>query len=92
MPEFQSGKNANGGGKAELLRQHQEIHRGMDGFELYLGECKRGERELELRVLREKMDAWGEVLCTHLDQEVKTLGAENMRRYWTKEEMGRMPM
>jgi len=45
-----------------------------------------------LRVLREKMDSWGEVLWKHLDQEVETLGAENMRKYWTLEEMRKMPM
>jgi hemerythrin-like domain-containing protein len=87
MPEFKNGENA-----AELLRQHREIHQGMDGFEDYLKRCKRGEVELELGVLKGKMDNWGEVLWRHLDEEVRTLGAENMRRYWTVEEMGRMPM
>lgn len=87
MPEFKSGKNA-----AELLRQHKEIHKGMDIMQEYLEKCKNGEVELSLRTLGEKMDTFGEVLWTHLDQEVKTLGAENMRRYWSKEEMGRMPM
>lgn len=87
MPEFKNGKNA-----AELLRQHKEIHKGMDGFEEYLQKCRRGEADFELSVLKQKMDSWGEVLWTHLDQEVKTLGAENMRRYWTLEEMRSMPM
>lgn len=87
MPEFRAGKNA-----AELLRQHKEIHNGMDGFQEYLEKCRSGETELELKVLLTQMDSWGEVLWTHLDQEVKTLGAENMRRYWSKEEMRRMPM
>jgi len=64
----------------------------MDEFEKYLEEVRSGERELELSVLKTKMDSWGTVLWTHLDQEVKTLGAENMRRYWTLEEMRRMPM
>ncbi|KAH7321771.1 hypothetical protein BKA65DRAFT_408650 [Rhexocercosporidium sp. MPI-PUGE-AT-0058] len=87
MPEFKNGKNA-----AELLRQHKEIHKGMDEFEAYLERCRSGETELQLGVLKGKMDSWGEVLWTHLEQEVKTLGAENMRRYWTVEEMRRMPM
>ncbi|KAK6584392.1 hypothetical protein PZA11_002616 [Diplocarpon coronariae] len=87
MPEFKQGKNA-----AELLRQHEEIHRGMDAFEEYLKRCRSGETELQLSLLKEKMDSWGTVLWAHLDQEVKTLGAENMRRYWTVEEMKRMPM
>jgi len=38
------------------------------------------------------MESWGEVLWTHLDQEVETLGANNMRKYWTKEEIARIPM
>ena len=87
MPEFKAGRNA-----AELLRQHKEIHKGMDVFEEYLNKCISGETDLDLSVLKTKMDSWGEVLWKHLDQEVKTLGAENMRRYWTVEEMRRMPM
>jgi hemerythrin-like domain-containing protein len=89
MPEFKAGK---GNGAAELLRQHREIHKGMDVLEEYLKGCKSGEYELELSVLKGKLESWGAVLWTHLDQEVKTLGAENMRKYWTLEEMRRMPM
>lgn len=87
MPEFRAGKNA-----AELLRQHQEIHRGMDEFEAYLRACRSGETELAMSRLRELMDSWGTVLWTHLDQEVKTLGAENMRRYWTLDEVRQIPV
>ncbi|CZR59162.1 uncharacterized protein PAC_09054 [Phialocephala subalpina] len=87
MPEFKNGRNA-----AELLRQHKEIHAGMEVLESYLEKCRNGETELELRVLKTKMDSWGEVLWKHLEQEVRTLGAENMRRYWSLEEMRRMPM
>ncbi|TAQ85048.1 hypothetical protein B7494_g6622 [Chlorociboria aeruginascens] len=86
MPEFKSGKNA-----AELLRQHQEIHKGMDLFEEYLEACRSGELDFEFKVLKVKM-LWGDVLWKHLEQEVKTLGAENMRKYWSLEEMRRMPM
>ncbi|EXF82335.1 hypothetical protein CFIO01_01794 [Colletotrichum fioriniae PJ7] len=91
MPEFRTGGRGGGGG-AELLRQHKQIHDGMDKFEAYLRACRDRETELELGVLKEKMDSWGEVLWTHLDQEVETLGAENMRKYWTMEEVRRMPM
>ncbi|KAL4811058.1 hypothetical protein BDV18DRAFT_155668 [Aspergillus unguis] len=89
MPEFKAGK---GKGAAELLRQHREIHKGLEGFREYLEQCARGEEDLRLSVLLEKMEGWREVLWGHLDQEVRTLGAENMRLYWTKEEMGRIPM
>ncbi|KAK8041808.1 hypothetical protein PG993_006331 [Apiospora rasikravindrae] len=70
MPEFKMGK---GNGAAELLRQHKEIHKGMELLEDYLMKCRSGEADLEMR-------------------EVKTLGAENMRKYWTPEEMKRLPM
>ena len=89
MPEFQGGR---GGNAAELLRQHREIHKGMDGLEEYLNKCRSGESEFDLRVLKTQMDSWGEILWKHLDQEVKTLGAENMRKYWTLDEMRQMPM
>ncbi len=105
MPEFRSGVKGNGkgkgkgegegegeGGAAELLRQHKEIHRGLDTLQEYLRQCKGGQTELDMAVLRTKMEAWGSVLWTHLDQEVETLGAENMRKYWTVEEIRRIPM
>ncbi|KAI1075486.1 hypothetical protein F5B20DRAFT_585278 [Whalleya microplaca] len=95
MPEFRVGKgsgSAGNGGGAELLRQHREIHRGMEGMQEYLRRCRAGEVELELPVLKEKMESWGAVLWRHLDQEVQTLGAENMRKYWTIEEIRRIPM
>jgi hypothetical protein len=38
------------------------------------------------------MEGWGKVLWEHLDDEVKGLGAERMRRFWTKEEIQSMPM
>ncbi|KAL6231292.1 hypothetical protein BDW75DRAFT_220584 [Aspergillus navahoensis] len=88
MPEFRTGKGRNA---AELLRQHRQIHAGLDGFGEYLEKCQSGEEDLQLDVLKAKMEGWREVLWTHLDQEVKTLGAENMRRYWAKEEIGSIP-
>jgi len=104
MPEFRSSlppshfrKGNSKGGKSkgeqcELIRQHQLIHEGMEEFVEYLERCKRKECELELGVLKEKMDSWGEVLMKHLDQEVRDLGAEKMRRYWTVEEMRGFPI
>ncbi|KAF4635909.1 hypothetical protein G7Y89_g2180 [Cudoniella acicularis] len=51
MPEFRN--------TAELLQQHKDIHKGMDLFEAYLESVRSGERELELSVMKEKMDCWG---------------------------------
>ena len=75
-----------------LLTQHEEITRGLDYFESYLGKCSTGETDLNLDDLKTLMDGFGEVLWVHLDEEVKELGAENMRKYWTIAEMKEMPM
>ncbi|KAI3320415.1 hypothetical protein HD806DRAFT_506295 [Xylariaceae sp. AK1471] len=101
MPEFRTGKERNlpdtkdDKGKkkaAELLQQHVEIHKGMEGLEDYLRKCLSGEADLEMGVLKAQLDTWGTVLWTHLDQEVRTLGAENMRRYWSLDEMRKLQM
>jgi len=97
MPQFagHSHSSKRGGGKKgenALLKQHEEIHKGMDVFEEYLKKCKSGETELELAVLKEKMDTWGEVLFQHLDDEVRELEADVMRRYWTLAEIKAIPI
>lgn len=84
MPQFQK--------KEHLLEQHREIHKGLDLFQEYLEGCRNGERELRLDELKDIMDGFGKVLWSHLDDEVRTLGAENMRKYWTLQEMNGMMM
>ncbi|CAN9198315.1 unnamed protein product [Alternaria alternata] len=76
----------------ELLTQHKQIHKGLDKLEKYLEDCESGERELRLGELKEILDSFGDVLWQHLDDEVKQLEAENMRKYWSLEEMRRIPM
>lgn len=85
MPEF----NPRTG---PLVTQHKEIHEGLDRFEAYLRDCVAGRTEFQMSGLRERMDPWGKVLWAHLDDEVKALGAENMRKYWSKDEIQRMRM
>lgn len=76
----------------ELLEHHKRIHEGLEKLEEYLAQCRSGEKELRLAEMKEKMDVFGAVLWEHLDAEVHELRAENMRKYWTLEEMRRMPM
>jgi hemerythrin-like domain-containing protein len=76
----------------ELLTQHKQIHKGLDKLEKYLEECSSGERELRMGEMKEILDTFGTVLWQHLDDEVKQLAAENMRKYWSLEEMRRIPM
>lgn len=75
-----------------LVTQHKEIHAGLEKLEKYLADCRTGERELRLDELKVVMDGFGKVLWQHLDEEVEQLGAENMRKFWSLEEMRRMPM
>lgn len=70
-----------------LIAQHKKIHIGLDKFTAYLKKCRDGDGELVLKELKEIMDQFGEVLWQHLDDEVRELGAENMRKYWTLGEM-----
>ena len=76
----------------ELLTQHKQIHCGLETFQAYLEDCTRGDRELRLGELKGLMDTFGDVLWAHLADEVRQLGAENMRQYWSLEEMRGMPM
>lgn len=76
----------------ELLTHHKLIHEGLERLERWLEECKSGEREVRLGEMGELLEGFGDTLWTHLDAEVGELRAENMRRYWSREEMGRLPM
>jgi hypothetical protein len=76
----------------ELLTQHKQIHNGIEKLEEYMEKCRSGEKDLRMEELKEIMDSFGDVLWSHLDDEVKQLSGENMRKYWTLEEMRRMPM
>lgn len=84
MPEFRP--------RVALLKQHKQIHAGLEKFEAYLNDCRRGEVDLQRMEIKRLMDEFGEVLFAHLDDEVHTLRAENMRKYWTVDEMRRLPM
>ncbi|KAJ5895678.1 hypothetical protein N7495_007369 [Penicillium taxi] len=84
MPEFRK--------ELELLSQHKLIHAGLERLGGYLEKCKTGEEDMRREEIKRLMDTFGEVLWTHLDQEVNTLRAEHMRKFWSLEEMRRLPM
>ena len=75
-----------------LLSQHREIHKGLDKFQTYIDECKTSKRDLRLEELKLIMDSFGPVLWQHLEEEVEQLKPENMRKYWSVEEVRRLPM
>ncbi|KAJ5300340.1 uncharacterized protein N7443_005342 [Penicillium atrosanguineum] len=84
MPEFRK--------ELELLTQHKQIHAGLEKLEAYLEKCRSGEEDMRREEIKRLMDGFGKVLWQHLDQEVETLKADNMRQHWSVEEMRRLPM
>jgi 3-methyladenine DNA glycosylase Tag len=76
----------------QLLTQHKQIHKGLDKLEAYVDECKAGTKDLRMDELKVIMDSFGEVLWAHLSDEVEQLSAENMRKFWTIDEIRRLPM
>jgi hemerythrin-like domain-containing protein len=76
----------------QMRSQHKEIHAGLLKLQKYLEEVRNGERELILKELKVVMDGFSKVLWQHLNDEVEQLGAENMRTFWTLDEMRKMPM
>lgn len=74
-----------------LVKQHEEIHNGMDKLEKYVKECLSGVRDLRMEEVKNIMDEFGGVLWDHLDREVYELGAERMRKFWSLGEMREMP-
>lgn len=84
MPAFQK--------ELELLTQHKQIHNGLDNFEAYIDDCKAGKRDMRMEELKEIMDSFGTVLWAHLQDEVSQLSVDNMRKYWSLEEVKRLPM
>ena len=75
-----------------LINQHKQIHKGLEDMETYLDKCRSGEIELQLKELKTVMDGFGKVLWDHLDDEVRELGAENMRKFWTRDEMKKLQL
>lgn len=74
------------------LEQHKGIHAGLDKLEVYMKDVKKGKIDLEREKVRGILDTFGTVLWSHLEDEVKALGAQNMSKYWKKEEIARLPM
>lgn len=75
------------GKKGLMPKQHKQIHTGLTNLQVYLTKVSKGEVDFQTDDLKGVMEPWAEVLWAHLDAEVESLKAENMRKYWTKEEM-----
>eukprot|EP01087_Luapelamoeba_hula_P011534 TRINITY_DN3142_c0_g9_i1.p1 TRINITY_DN3142_c0_g9~~TRINITY_DN3142_c0_g9_i1.p1 ORF type:complete len:186 (-),score=31.82 TRINITY_DN3142_c0_g9_i1:97-654(-) len=80
-------------GDVTLLAQHKTIHQGLEELSAYLRQLSPSNSSHSNSVLVSKdqlkaiMDRFGETLWNHMDAEVEALSAEEMHRYWTREEM-----
>ncbi|KAF3907553.1 hypothetical protein AA313_de0202844 [Arthrobotrys entomopaga] len=88
MPAFQKHNKEHG----EMIKHHRQIHKGLDKFEEYVDSVRDGEKDFVASEMLEIMESFEKVLWEHLDQEVQQLGAENMRKYWTIDELKMLPM
>ncbi|KAI0769706.1 hypothetical protein BD413DRAFT_627612 [Trametes elegans] len=74
------------------LKSHEAIHHGLDDLTALLRKWLDEPSKYDPREMRACLDSWREVLFNHLDQEVSDLSGENMKKYWTLEEVERIPM
>ena len=73
-------------------KQHRQIHAGLDILHAYVKTWLAEEkREVDWEEIRGLMDSFGPILWKHMDEEVETLGAANMRLYWDLGEMRELP-
>jgi hypothetical protein len=75
-----------------LVAQHKVIHSGLEKLESHAQSCLQGRTDLCWHEVKDILDSFGTTLWDHLDEEVRQLGAEETRKYWTAQEMTRMPM
>lgn len=76
----------------ELLAQHNQIHEGIERLEAFTGEVKESRRDFRFMDLQLLLDSFGKVLWSHLDDEVDQLRPENMKKFWTLDEVKLLPL
>ncbi|TBU45900.1 hypothetical protein BD309DRAFT_955141 [Dichomitus squalens] len=69
------------------LKSHQAIHHGVEALQKLVRKWQDEPSTYDPKAMRDCLDSWREVLFNHLDQEVKDLSGENMKKYWTLEEL-----
>ncbi|KAI0745139.1 hypothetical protein C8Q76DRAFT_607411 [Earliella scabrosa] len=72
------------------LKSHEAIHHGVDELTKNVRKWFDEPSTYKPEEMRACLDSWREALFSHLDQEVKDLSAESMKKYWTLEEVDRI--
>ncbi|GAA6060978.1 hypothetical protein JCM10212_006560 [Sporobolomyces blumeae] len=82
MPQF----------RIEHQEEHDAIHDGMSKLESLISRVTSDPSTYSPKEFQENLASWGPLLFYHLDAEVKTLKSDVLRRYYTLEEVKRLPM
>ncbi|KAF5370877.1 hypothetical protein D9758_002041 [Tetrapyrgos nigripes] len=74
------------------LASHKGIHDGLESLASLVSKYKLDPTTYSPTEMRACLDSFREVLFTHLDQEVADLHGENLKKYFTLEEIESIPM
>ncbi|KAJ7647283.1 hemerythrin HHE cation binding domain-containing protein [Roridomyces roridus] len=74
------------------IASHKGIHDGLDALEVLVKKYTEEPSTYSPTEMRECLDGFRGVLFKHLDEEVADLQGENMKKYWTLEELEAIPM
>ncbi|KAF9268946.1 hypothetical protein L218DRAFT_892602 [Marasmius fiardii PR-910] len=77
---------------SEHLKSHKGIHEGMDRLQELVKKYKKDPSTYSPEEMRACLDSFRDVLFNHLDQEVADLKGENLKKYWSLEELEEMNM
>jgi hypothetical protein len=64
----------------EHLKEHEEIHKGLDEYVAYIRQCRKDRKEWDGDKMKGIMDGFRGVLFKHLDHEVESLSGDEMKK------------
>ncbi|KAL5485498.1 hypothetical protein ACEPAI_8140 [Sanghuangporus weigelae] len=73
-------------------KSHEGIHDGLVRLSTLIREFREEPSTYSPQRMRECFDSFKDVLMRHLDEEVEDLRGENMKKYWTLEELDKIPI
>lgn len=80
-------------GRGDHIEAHRGIHDGLTQYDAYLSEVADSPSSYDGVRLRAIMDGFRDVLFSHLDAEVRDIGAESLQRHgFTLDELRQFPM
>ncbi|GAA5835608.1 hypothetical protein JCM9279_004593 [Rhodotorula babjevae] len=76
----------------EHQEEHNAIHEGMDKLQTLIAKYRADPSSYSPDEFRANLASWGPTLFYHLNEEVESLKPDVLRRYWTLEEVRKLPM